>query len=374
LIPGRLHDSSLNVTPKPPAFGQCSETKVAECQRLPAWRAIVFQVAAECGDGEHGVVDGWGWRQAQTTPCAEHRKLVFIEHRGSRRIGSFTGFAPEEQQPPRNRYEERERVGQRMEIAKLPLLQCAASFQRFEVLLDSPTRAIPIHDAQDLFGCVDRLGRVEQPLDRRFSFRRCGLPNAHYIERQHVRVCLARTGGARDRDLASSKRKRCCSVFSRRVDLALLRSLFLGRPARQANLSLSHECDGIQGVTKATRFDKVSVVLNADHKSAVDARQQIQHLVIVSLAIHEVDHARRRQAECVHGSNVLGPSILQPPVRRLHLHVVARSEHTQRRARSVCAHRQGAVGEKLLLVPLHGHQAVSITVGREGDDRRIVDD
>src|SRR6185369_1630032 len=70
---------------------------------------------------------------------------------------------------------------------ELTTLEGAARLQGFEVLLNGPSRTVVIDDRANLLSRVDRLVRIEQPLDRSLSVRRVGLPNANHVDRERGR-------------------------------------------------------------------------------------------------------------------------------------------------------------------------------------------
>ncbi len=83
---------------------------------------------------------------------------------------------------------------------ELALFDVAASFERFEILLDQPTRPVDVNDAEDLLLRLTGLSVGEQdPLDRFGAFWDVDFVHVDDVDLQTLRKLAARVRGAGDR-------------------------------------------------------------------------------------------------------------------------------------------------------------------------------
>src|SRR5664279_4198470 len=242
-------------------------------------------------DGEEGLAGRGVGGQRKASERAQDLDLYRLKHTRRRGVGVLVRTTSQCEDPAGYGREYSERIDQAFVVAQLPLREGAACLERFEVLLDRPSRAVAIHNAEKRVGRVDGFGREEEPLDRLVPFGRVGLPDAHDVKRQRGGESLVLARGTFEGDARPAD----CELRQPRSAGGMHGLLFWRAGAvgalREPGFAMHDTlnlCDGMANFSRVAprRVDEQTVVSQADDEAMLAFHETQKERVVVSLAVH----------------------------------------------------------------------------------------
>src|SRR3569623_731920 len=149
-----------------------------------------------------------------------------IEDSAGRAVGVDPSGGAEREKLPGDRHEHRKCVDDGPDVLKLTLLVRTPLFERTEVLLDDPSRAVSLDDLFDLLCRLDRFRGRQLPVDCVAALWRLRLAYSHDVHAQCRRSGYADPRRPRDLDGASDAFNGGPSRFPGWLLLVRMRHLF----------------------------------------------------------------------------------------------------------------------------------------------------